>query len=312
MTSAYLPAPDAPPSPYLPATRPIRLLPSVDDDSSPVRFDEDDLPGIGRRFTFGLADDRQVCVVIHHTGRRDLYVTAGRRRGRPGRLGRGRPRPAPGRRSSPAPTSPPPPCQTGRGRDRRPADRLGHGPGGVGAGRASIADADIRRASRITWPRSSGMTSRSSPRSPTRSSTPRPVRRHGPARGPPRVPRPVHPLSRGPHPGRLRRHLPRRLRRRSPGAALRAAHHPAVHAGGHRPRPQHPRPGALENPDELTLLAAFGLVFLLFTLGLEFSFDDLTSGGTRLLGTAGAYLALNIGAGCSSASPSAGARPRPW
>jgi TrkA domain protein len=36
---------------------------------------EDDLPGIGRRFTFDLADDQQVCVVIHHTGRRDLYVT---------------------------------------------------------------------------------------------------------------------------------------------------------------------------------------------------------------------------------------------
>jgi TrkA domain protein len=37
---------------------------------------EDELPGIGRRFTFGLADDQQVCVVIHHTGRRDLYVTS--------------------------------------------------------------------------------------------------------------------------------------------------------------------------------------------------------------------------------------------
>ena len=36
---------------------------------------EDELPGIGRRFTFGLPDDQQVCVVIHHTGRRELYVT---------------------------------------------------------------------------------------------------------------------------------------------------------------------------------------------------------------------------------------------
>jgi len=36
---------------------------------------EDELPGIGRRFTFPLADDGQLCVVIHHTGRRDLYLT---------------------------------------------------------------------------------------------------------------------------------------------------------------------------------------------------------------------------------------------
>ncbi len=38
---------------------------------------EDELPGIGQRFTFGLADDQEVCVVIHHTGRRDLYLTSG-------------------------------------------------------------------------------------------------------------------------------------------------------------------------------------------------------------------------------------------
>jgi TrkA domain protein len=40
------------------------------------QISEDELPGIGRRYTFGLADDQQVCVVIHHTGRRDLYLTA--------------------------------------------------------------------------------------------------------------------------------------------------------------------------------------------------------------------------------------------
>ena len=40
------------------------------------QINEDELPGIGRRFTFGLADDQEVCVVIHHTGRRDLYLTA--------------------------------------------------------------------------------------------------------------------------------------------------------------------------------------------------------------------------------------------
>jgi TrkA domain protein len=41
----------------------------------PGQIDEDDLPGIGRRFTFGLAGDASLCVVIHHTGRRDLYLT---------------------------------------------------------------------------------------------------------------------------------------------------------------------------------------------------------------------------------------------
>src|SRR5262249_46539011 len=40
-----------------------------------------------------------------------------------------------------------------------------------------------------------------------------------------------------------------------------------------------------------------GLIFLLFYLGTEFSFDDLTRGGRRLLGSAGLYLVLNIGAG---------------
>jgi len=42
---------------------------------APGQIDEDDLPGIGRRYTFGLPEDGQLCVVIHHTGRRDLYVT---------------------------------------------------------------------------------------------------------------------------------------------------------------------------------------------------------------------------------------------
>jgi TrkA domain protein len=42
---------------------------------APGQIDEDDLPGIGRRFTFGLEDGASLCVVIHHTGRRDLYLT---------------------------------------------------------------------------------------------------------------------------------------------------------------------------------------------------------------------------------------------
>lgn len=52
-----------------------------------------------------------------------------------------------------------------------------------------------------------------------------------------------------------------------------------------------------ERPEELELLAAFGLIFLLFYLGVEFSVDDLTSGGRRLLASAGIYLGLNVGGG---------------
>ncbi len=72
---------------------------------------------------------------------------------------------------------------------------------------------------------------------------------------------------------------------------------PLFMAAGMALGPNTPGPVLFDYPDELALLAAFGLVFLLFTLGLEFSFDDLTSRGTRLLATAGAYLALNVGAG---------------
>ena len=35
---------------------------------------EQDLPGIGRCFTVSVADDAKVMVVIHHSGRRELYV----------------------------------------------------------------------------------------------------------------------------------------------------------------------------------------------------------------------------------------------
>lgn len=52
-----------------------------------------------------------------------------------------------------------------------------------------------------------------------------------------------------------------------------------------------------EHPEELELLAAFGLIFLLFYLGVEFSLEDLTSGGRKLLVTATVYLCLNIGVG---------------
>jgi monovalent cation:H+ antiporter-2, CPA2 family len=53
----------------------------------------------------------------------------------------------------------------------------------------------------------------------------------------------------------------------------------------------------VDHPADLELIAKLGLVFLLFYLGLEFSLDQLTTGGTRLAAGAGIYLALNIGCG---------------
>jgi CPA2 family monovalent cation:H+ antiporter-2 len=61
--------------------------------------------------------------------------------------------------------------------------------------------------------------------------------------------------------------------------------------------PYTPGPVLFDHPEELELLAAFGLIFLLFYLGVEFSIDDLTSGGRTLLASAALYLALNVGGG---------------
>ena len=61
--------------------------------------------------------------------------------------------------------------------------------------------------------------------------------------------------------------------------------------------PNTPGPVLIEHPGDLALLASFGLIFLLFYLGVELSIDDLTGGGTRLLASAGIYLALNVGLG---------------
>jgi CPA2 family monovalent cation:H+ antiporter-2 len=61
--------------------------------------------------------------------------------------------------------------------------------------------------------------------------------------------------------------------------------------------PNTPGLAMVDDPAELELLAAIGLVLLLFHLGLEFSLGDLVSGGTRLLGAGAIYLALNIGGG---------------
>ncbi len=61
--------------------------------------------------------------------------------------------------------------------------------------------------------------------------------------------------------------------------------------------PYTPGPVLFEHPEDLELLAAFGLIFLLFYLGVEFSLEDLTGGGRKLLASAGLYLGLNLGAG---------------
>jgi CPA2 family monovalent cation:H+ antiporter-2 len=53
----------------------------------------------------------------------------------------------------------------------------------------------------------------------------------------------------------------------------------------------------VENPADLEVFAAVGLIMLLFHLGLEFSLDDLIRGGPRLLATGALYILLNVGGG---------------
>ena len=53
----------------------------------------------------------------------------------------------------------------------------------------------------------------------------------------------------------------------------------------------------VSDPHDLELVARLGLVFLLFYLGLEFSLDQLVSGGRRLVSAASIYLLLNVGGG---------------
>jgi CPA2 family monovalent cation:H+ antiporter-2 len=61
--------------------------------------------------------------------------------------------------------------------------------------------------------------------------------------------------------------------------------------------PHTPGLAVVEHPEELEVLAALGLVLLLFHLGLEFSLGELIGGGRRLLATGAVYLALNVGGG---------------
>lgn len=56
-------------------------------------------------------------------------------------------------------------------------------------------------------------------------------------------------------------------------------------------------PVLFDHPEDLEMLAAFGLIFLLFYLGVEFSVEELTGGGRKLLLSAGLYLTLNLTGG---------------
>ena len=61
--------------------------------------------------------------------------------------------------------------------------------------------------------------------------------------------------------------------------------------------PHTPGISLVDHPEEIELLAALGLVLLLFHLGLEFSLDDLASGGRKLVIAGATYLSLNLGGG---------------
>lgn len=61
--------------------------------------------------------------------------------------------------------------------------------------------------------------------------------------------------------------------------------------------PNTPGIALVDHPEDLELLAALGLILLLFHLGLEFSLNDLMAGGRRLVGIGATYLLLNVGGG---------------
>ena len=61
--------------------------------------------------------------------------------------------------------------------------------------------------------------------------------------------------------------------------------------------PHTPGLSLVDDPHDLELLAALGLILLLFHLGLEFSLADLVEGGRKLLAVGAICLALNVGGG---------------
>ncbi|MEX2255092.1 MAG: cation:proton antiporter [Acidimicrobiia bacterium] len=61
--------------------------------------------------------------------------------------------------------------------------------------------------------------------------------------------------------------------------------------------PHTPGLSFVDDPDDLALLATLGVVLLLFSLGLEFSMRELTSGGRRMLEVGAFALTANIAVG---------------
>lgn len=56
-------------------------------------------------------------------------------------------------------------------------------------------------------------------------------------------------------------------------------------------------PTLVEHPESLELVAILGLIFLLFSIGVEFPAAQVLSSGWRLFAAAGAYIGLNVGGG---------------
>ncbi len=77
---------------------------------------------------------------------------------------------------------------------------------------------------------------------------------------------------------------------------------PLFMAAGILTGPHTPGPVFVRDPADLGILATLGLIMLLFHLGLEFSLDDLLTGGRRLLGAGSIYLAINMGGGLALGS----------
>ncbi|WP_312876783.1 cation:proton antiporter domain-containing protein [Streptomyces bohaiensis] len=61
--------------------------------------------------------------------------------------------------------------------------------------------------------------------------------------------------------------------------------------------PGTPGPVLIQHPEDLSVLAALGLVLLLFHLGVEFPLEQVVGGGRRLFLAAACYIGLNITAG---------------
>ena len=61
--------------------------------------------------------------------------------------------------------------------------------------------------------------------------------------------------------------------------------------------PGTPGPTLIEHPEDLSVLAALGLVLLLFHLGVEFPVEQVLGSGRRLFIAAGFYIGLNVSAG---------------